>query len=248
MSKESFGTTDNEVPAGTSPEAAAAAIQPVVTSAEFELKVGERTFNSKESVGEHITHSQTHIASLEAENKQLRESQVSLEQKVGEVDVIKEQVQTLLTEVQKNQHSDSPASTGTTDVNTLVAAVKESISADGVATNESKNWNDSSAAAKALWGDDYLGKIQSKADELGMSIAEVDRLAKKSPKAFKQMVLGVAPQKNGNAAPTESSVSASALQASQGADEGKPMKFTTASTKDRAADVARRITEKESQQ
>ena len=255
MTTETFGTTDNGVPAEGSPEAAAAAaaavaaaaVQPAATPA-FELKVGDRTFNSQASAVDHINHTQAHITKIEAENASLRESKVSLEQKASEVDEIKAQVQTLLAEVQKNQHSESPATTSPTDVATLVSAVKESISADSAATTESDNWKDSSAAAKALWGDDYLGKIQSKADELGMSIIAIDRMAKESPKAFKQVVLGVAPQSRSNTALTESSVNASSLHQENNNQSGERFKFTKANSKDRANNVAERIAAKESQQ
>lgn len=210
----------------------------------FQLKAGDRTFNSQDDVTKHIEHAQGHISRLETENADLRNRLQEAESKLGEVDNLKEQVEALMKEVQKEQTGEESSQTGTIDVNGLVKAVKTELQQEALVSAAKSNFQKSKEAAEAKWGADYLTKIAERASELQLSVDDIDTMAKKSPAAFRKIILeeGDKPADRSSEF-TDTSVNSVSMANRNTQQPGPSTRFTKMSTKERAAEVQRRIKE-----
>lgn len=135
-------------------------------------------------------HGQDHIRRLESETAEMREQIRQLQQELSNSRSIDE----LLSEIrQQNTESHEPGSTTPpVDENKLLEKLKSQVFADLSAAEqanlEQSNWQQSKTLLQERHGDGWASYVDSRAEELDMSIKDLESLAKTSPKAFIELV------------------------------------------------------------
>jgi hypothetical protein len=232
--------TDEGATSAAPAQPAAPAAQPAPQ--EFTMQAGDRTFKSQEDVVNHIQHSQSHIATLEAENADLRSQLADANAKLGELDDLKQQVNDLMKQMQSEPTDQQQSSqTGPISTEEVVKAVKGELQAEQQATIRETNFAKAKEAAQAKWGDEYLTKVQERASAIGLSVEDVDDMAKNKPAAFQSIILEQAPQA---AQERPSPFADSSVKPPSGQQQPQPKPatpFSKMSMKDRAAEVQRRL-------
>lgn len=134
-------------------------------------------------------HAQEHIRRLEQEaaERKAREQEIAdrlaqLEQELSKRATLEE----LLARKGggNDKHDDSGGQTKALDVDSVVTKVLQSMEQKTQAERARANRVAAIEAAKSVYGDSYMQKVEATAKELGMSLKEVDDLAGKSPQAF----------------------------------------------------------------
>jgi len=215
---------------------------PAAEPQQFNLQAGDRTFKSQDDVVSHIQHSQNHIATLEAENADLRSKLEAANAKLGELDDLKQQVNDLMNQMQEDPQQQQSSQTGPISVEEVVKTVKGELEKDATESTRVENWNKAKTAAHEKWGDEYLTKVQERASAIGLSVEDIDDMAKNKPMAFRRIIL----EEQERAAPERPSPFAESSVNVPGGNQQpqlpKPQTpFTKLSTKDRAAEVQRRL-------
>lgn len=199
MSDESIfeGTTPN-ADGDLQPQAPAIVLPDSVK----ELVGPGKKYATVEKALEALAPSQSHIATLEAELKELRaktEGVVSVEQ-------VYATVQELLEKERR------PAVTPALDEASLAGLLDRTLTAREQAASKQQNVEAVKSALTAKFGDKANEQFKAKAAELGLPIGELNALAAKSPKAVLEY-FGVKP--GGTPARTSSSVNTEALSIRQ---------------------------------
>jgi len=199
MPDNSFGTDDKGAQGGTGGKTGTPTDQ---TPDQPFLKIGEREFKSPDDVVTKITAADEHIKRLEEEHRQTEaklaealELAATLKEKTEQALSVKEMIEGLKGGNVQQQESGTPA-ISTEDI---AAKVLESLDERTQKQKQLDNFKAAMAAAKESLGDNFKESIGNKAKELGMSIADVDALAKRSPKAFAQLML---PETKSDGSPT----------------------------------------------
>lgn len=203
------------------------------------LAVGDRKFADSSAVVDKIVHADAHISSLEGENKALREALDLLKKDADKSATVEE----LLEGLKSNTSTDGGSEDQAVDPDVIVSQVMDKVTAtlheQQTAQQQAANFNKAADMAKEVLGEDFLDKIAAKAASLGVSLDDVDTIAKKSPDAFAKLILGEAKTKANT-----TNRGTVRTQASQGAaQETQPRGFMRMSTKERAAAIASRLEE-----
>lgn len=174
----------------------AAALEPIDPNKDWRSElVGEgKKYKDDAALALAVVHADRHIKRLETEQNALRTdmtSRLSLEE--------------LVTKLSSQQKAPDPAQTGGDDhssepsKNTLTAddlarIVDERVKTLSEAERSKANMNLVKSTLKQEWGPDYVDKMKSKAQELGVGENFLNSLAMEQPKAFlKLMEVGTKP-------------------------------------------------------
>lgn len=167
------------------------------------------------------------LSKYEAEVKELREKLEALSSTNSKIDEALREVKA------QREVSGTDRAEVNLDVVVEKAAqrMREEMTAEQRKVAEAENFKQVEAAVKEVWGDSFLDSLSSRCSELNISLEELDRLAKVSPKAAIELVT---PKKTGSVAPTKGSVSTAAFTDTSKQQRPKsPMGFST--TKDDVA-------------
>ena len=228
---------------GTPAESQTPASSSVTELANGNIVVNGRVF-APEDVAKKIEHADKHIQTLEAENAEkdattleLLERLERLENGQRKDDAIDELVKRIKPAEQPTT-TPEPAPTQEISKEELVAATLDQIKAQEVATTQKSNLATCIQEAKGMYGDDFPNKIGEKANQLGMSPAQIDEMASNQPSVFRALFL---PDQAPNGKPD---VTGSTLRGDigQNAPAQKPAKsFMKMSSKERAAHIQERM-------
>lgn len=146
------------------------------------------------------SHAQSHIETIEAENKEMRRQIDELNKKLE----TSKGFEDLLEGLANPQYSSNP--TGQTasplDKNELLRELKgsvlSSLQEEQTKAIADKNFNDSFDYVSQKFGDQYERELLNVSTELGLSMDHMDNLARTSPTAFKKVVESVRPSSKGN--------------------------------------------------
>lgn len=164
-------------PAGEQPAA------PVLPDSVKDLVGPGKKYATVDKALEALVPSQEHIARLEADNKLLREKSegaLSVEQ-------VHETVQELL---RKERETRSPVSV---DEATISGLLDRKLEEKTKLATQKENVASVTSALKAKFGDKAQEAYESKAKDLGLSVADLNNLSKTSPKAALEL-FGVTPK------------------------------------------------------
>lgn len=135
-------------------------------------------------------HAQLHIQTLEreaaqrkAELEQLRAEQERLAQELKQRASLEE----LLSKQQPQ--GDDYSATPELDLNQVVDAVRTSLTADQQKAAATANVEKAVGLAKQVYGEDFAKEVGAIASGLGMTLADVDTLAARSPDAFERLFI-----------------------------------------------------------
>lgn len=169
------------------------------------LIVGERAFRSRDDVIKNIEHSQNHISTLESERAE--------ERKI--IDQLRQENENLRKAAEAVGSKGNEGETANLSNDELVKRAAEmaaqSMRDQESAAQQKKNLDGCVAIAKETYGDNYTKTVTDKANELGMTIAEVDALASRAPQAWEKLFIGET-QSDSSFQPSQGNVQSSVAQ------------------------------------
>lgn len=201
------------------------------------LTVGDRVFKSPDDVVSKIQHADNHIQRLEEERQADQEALVKA----------LEQIEALKTEASNSSKVDelltklNTGGTRTENLNVpstkdLVQAVMNELKQGETKAKLQQNLNLSMQKAKEAYGDQMISKVKEQAENLGMTLAQVDEMASKAPEAFSRLFI------TQQAVPTRTgSVNLSGLGAVK--DKQATPSFTKMKASERAAYIKSKLRE-----
>lgn len=168
----------------------------------------EKRLNDKdEFIGTLKSETKEYREKLAERDAELAELRKQLEAQAG----TNEKVDSALKELtqQREVSSKDKADVNLDDViERATQAMEERLTAKQQAEAETANFNKVESAVKEVYGDKYLESVTARCSELGMSLVELDRLAKVAPQAALDLLKLKA---KGTPAPTKSGVNTSAF-------------------------------------
>ena len=211
------------------------------------LAIGDRVFSTPADVEKFYRNANDHIKSLEEENKTFKETQEQLRKAADDNLSARE----LLQGIKDASTSGKPSETPSVNKDELVAEivriattqVSDELKSHQQKEYEDKNLSTAMNAAKEAFGETFIDDVLRLGVEHGLDSAAVNNLAKTSPVAFEKLFL---PAQKGVTAPVEGSINTSSLHTKHSPEKRSIMKMSKVT--DRAAEMTRRILEKESQQ
>ena len=179
--QETFAGNATDPQATPEAQASAATLATQSDQDQVALVVGERAFRTLDDVKTKITNADEHIARIEKENADMRQDYENLKAELENRKTVEE---TLKTKEGTVLSEDKIAELVEAKINasSQQAAVQENI----------KLCMDS---AKARLGEEFIGDITKTANELGISMHDVDKMAGSNPRLFERTFLS-------NTAPT----------------------------------------------
>lgn len=150
-------------------------------------------------------HAQDHIKRLEDEAKAYRDMIAEYEGKLKEsstVDSLMERINQA--SATRNEEPTAPNVNVDDLINAAEERVLSSLSARERQQREQDNFNKAVEDLQSIYKDRYAEVVRDRASELGMSVEDMDRLAKTSPRALMELVRG--DKKTSSNAPSSSSV------------------------------------------
>lgn len=213
MSFENIGNTGDPA-ATTTPPAA----DPAAGNQAF-LIVEDRAFRSSDDVAKHITHAQAHISTLEQEQAETRAKLQEMEAALAKANNAGDSAQQILDRLDSlsnNNQSDGSTAPTTAVSKEDLAAVQQAAVDQALATiNHTQNEAQANANlatcmdnATAAYGENVGDAISKLAGDLGMTIADVDIMAKQKPAVFSRLFL---PAKQASTGFTSGGVSTGAV-------------------------------------
>lgn len=137
------------------------------------LIVGDRAFRDRDALVKHVSSAQTHIQTLEAERATDRQT---LEELRAEVERLKKIADAAASAPAKD---DPPF-----DPDEVVSRTVAVLSQQEQAKVQAANLAAAVERAKKAYGDEFTQKVNEKAAALGMTLEEVDMMAKTKPALF----------------------------------------------------------------
>lgn len=196
------------------------------------LVIGDRKYDKDAAVTK-ITHADSHISKLEQELAELRREKelLSAQQEARQA------MSQLQTQSNPTPAVQNTTETGKDDGNDLESRVEQILRQRESQTVKQTNLNQSTEAAKAVYGEAYQAKLEELGKGLGMSKADIVELASSKPQAFKHL-FGL----NTNApAPKPSATSTVTMPSSSNDDPFKSVAKTvlsSSSAKERTSAIA----------
>lgn len=200
------------------------------------LTVGDRTFATPEDVTKKIENADSFIEKLKAENAEKDARTEKLLDKVTELLDQKEsssKVDDLLEQLNRTEQA-TPDSTVNSEQ--IVETVLSELTAKEQAALQDRNLESAMSKAKEKFGDTYINTVRAKAEELGLTLEDVDQIAKTQPKLFDSTFIGATTK--GSQIPGATVVSG-ALDTAPAQETTKP--FLKMSSRDRAKAIADRM-------
>ena len=171
---QTFADTANTDPQATSEPQDSGTQAPTQPDQGVALIVGERAFKTMDDVKTKIENADSHIGNIESENADLRTQIESLQEQLNKIETMKDLLD--------KGNSDTP----NVDVAELVRKEVNTLRQED--TRES-NISNCMKQAKEAYGENFIESISKTAEELGMSIDGVDKMAAESPKLFAKTFL-----------------------------------------------------------
>lgn len=168
------------------------------------ITIGDRTFTNQEDLVKSWQNGQTHIATLEAERETDRQALL----KARTVDEVLEKIQSN----QQVQTQQTASIEPTVTDNLTKDDVNELLAQRDFETKANQNTQRAMDLAKDSLGTDYIAKLGTKAQELGMSEPDALLLASKSPEAFAKLFV---PQGSSVGSSSFGDINATAIQPHQ---------------------------------
>lgn len=137
------------------------------------LIVGDRAFRDREALVKHISSAQAHIQTLEAERAADRQTLAELK---AEVERLKKIADAAASAPDKGDPPFDPDEVVSRTVAVLTQQEQAKVQAANLAAAVER--------AKKAYGDEFTQKINEKAAALGMTLEEVDQMAKTKPALF----------------------------------------------------------------
>lgn len=137
------------------------------------LIVGDRAFRDRDSLVKHVSSAQEHIKTLEAERATDRQT----------LDELKAEVERLR-KVAEAAASPTGKPDPVIDPDEVVSRTVAVLSQQEQAKVQAANLAAAVERAKQVYGDEFTQKVSEKAAALGMSLEEVDQMAKTKPALF----------------------------------------------------------------
>lgn len=133
-------------------------------------------------------HKQTHISTLEQENKEFRDKISALETQVQEVQSMKEMLAELRDTNSNYEQSQSGPTAPQVNETELLAQLEQKVfnklTEQQQQAHLEQNWTQSMDALREQHGDKFEDYVASRAQTLGMSNEQVSQMAATTPKAF----------------------------------------------------------------
>lgn len=208
-----FGTTPNTDtnpnPTGSNPVNTSVPNDVDTMLGSIKNERGEPKYRDLQTALQALQASQEFIPTLKSQYETEKAEAQRLREEVARLRTIEETVTQL---TNQREPASQPATPGLTEEQ-IAELVNRTLSAKDVKASQDANLSTVVSSLQNAFGTDAEKKFYEKASELGMSVAEMNALAAKSPKAVLSM-LGVtgqsAPQQNTSA--TQGSVNTSAFQ------------------------------------
>lgn len=177
---------------------------------------GEPKYKTVEEGLKALQHSQTFIEQLKREKATADAEAASLREKADKITELERTVQELI----KGNTNQSPGATTpqTIDEASIAALVERTLTENQKKAVREQNLSNVVRTLEEKFGTEASEKFYSKAQELGLSKAEMNELAAKSPIAVVQLFGLNVNQKQSQAAPTTSSFNTSVLDVSKNTD------------------------------
>lgn len=153
------------------------------------------------------SNAQSHINTLEGENKTLRTQLEELQRELSN----SASFQDLLAGLENQGASTTVVEPKTPSVDTdqLTSQIKDAVLGELTQAQqmaiEQQNINEALKLAKEKFGDKYEEQLVTIGENLGMDMSDIDNVARRSPKAFAQLIGGTV--NSGGPAPTTTSLS-----------------------------------------
>ena len=209
------------------------------------LVIGDRTFQTAEEMANAWMHSQAHIQTLESERKQDREVLAKIPELESALDKLQQIQAAQVTQQQSGKTEQTAGASNEELVNKAAQlaanAVKEHLKSDAQNEKDKNNFADCMSTATKVYGSDAVAKVRERAAQLGMSIVAVDALAKSSPAGWKQLFTPDFKPNAGSPDVNASTLNTNNQQQQQQSEQ--PRNVMKMSSKERAAEVQRRLAE-----
>jgi hypothetical protein len=176
---------------------------------------GSQKYNSIEDALKGAAHAQAYIAQLKAEKAELENKYNTVQVDVNKQAELERTVQELLSRQSRTEPA-NPAS-ATVDATTIADLVNKTLEQRTVAERAQANQKEVATQLLNKFGAEAEAKYNAAAQELGLTVAEMNEFAAKSPKAVLK-ALGVSEQpalKPNTFAPAPSAVNTAAFQPQQ---------------------------------
>ena len=145
------------------------------------LVVGERAFATMDDVKKKISHADEHIGTLEGENQKLKEQ---LEEAMSKLQESKSLDEVL----QKVEEAKQGSAQGLTPEQ-IEELVSNKITTTKQADQHQSNLKECISAAEQAYGDGFIEKMTAMANDLGLAMTDVDKMAAENPKLFAKTFL-----------------------------------------------------------
>lgn len=218
-----------------------------------EIVINGRTYRSVEDIEKKITNADEFIETLKTEGGEKDELIAELMKRLGtkeeapkeeekpttDNDILQEILASLKPETASKPEPQKEAATPAdppVSKEELLKQVKEDLKHEAEQEVATKNLDTAISAAKKAYGDEWLSTVKEKAEALGMTMQDVDRVASRSPVAFNQLFM---PQ----AKPATGPVGGTLVDSSGNPPAEKPKNFLRMSSKERAAYVKEQLSQ-----
>lgn len=153
-------------------------------------------------------HAQKHIQTLEQEAKDRAQKIQELEERYQRIEADLEKRESFESALEKLQQQQAAGQSTkedqtTVDPNDIAAQVLKRIESENQAKTHEANRAKAVEAARQKFGEQYLDQVSARAEQLGMSLNDVDDLAATRPQVYNELFIG----KGGKEPPTKPSVS-----------------------------------------
>lgn len=200
------------------------------------MVVGDRAYQTKDSVATKIQNQDAHIVKIEGENQTLRAENTRL---VAETERLKLAMEGMKPGTTSGNASEDNRQLSSEElVQTVVQQVTSNMTNKEREAQRLANFNTVFAEASTSYGEKVKEKVADIAKSLQMTVADADELAKTKPQAFRQLFL---PKRGGTSSSTPPVQGDVRTAAMNGAPDDKPFSAKNKSSKEIAGEVQRRL-------
>lgn len=150
------------------------------------IEVGDKTYDSIDAIRKKIENADSHISQVERENAEFRDKMRDYEAKLEAAKSVEQLLSKLETKGEQPDNTLSEEKIQELVNSTLTQKQQEDL--------QKANWKECSDALVSHVGaktmDEAIPVLKEKADSLGMTLEEVDQMAKTKPSLFKTVFLG----------------------------------------------------------
>lgn len=219
MTEATFTDPNAEVDKATAPTAAQSTFsdEPAKPAA---------TPDDIEAIRKRDAHAQAHIRTLEQEAALRRQEIEDMRKKLEEVQNQMNNREALEELLRKRADHDPDSTKTAGSQEEVVREVLTALKQQEVLSQRQANIKAALSKVQEVYGEQWKDQVKSTAQELGMSLADVDDLASRSPAAFERAFIKAAPQPtNGKPSGTVSSTAVAATASGEMTKEERQAKY-----------------------